>query len=233
MKRICITGIGGNIGYHALAHFLHNTDWEIVGMDSWAHKGTFDRVTQVCHDHPDWPERIKIVTHDLNAPITDREIEKIGKIDYVLNLASLSDVQDSIDNPVRTLTNNSNLMVNMLEYAREIKPEVFIQFSTDEVYGPCDKDSKGHKEWDRIAPSNPQGVSQPPASPPLSPAQNHAPHQAMKPVRQRTNDWTNSFAALLQSAWSRNQQAAVVQLAGPYYKQTDPASIHAGTSAAP
>lgn len=159
MKRILITGIGGNIGYHAIAQILHNTDWEIVGMDSWAHKGTFDRVTQVCHDHPDWLERIILFTHDLNAPITDREIEKIGKIDYILNLASLSDVSASIEDPVGTLRNNSNLMVNILEYARKIKPEVFIQFSTDEVYGPCGKDSNGHVEWDTIAPSNPYAAS--------------------------------------------------------------------------
>ena len=50
-------------------------------------------------------------------------------------------------------------MLNMLEYARIAKPKVFLHFSTDEVYGPAPKDSKGHPEWDTILPSNPYSAS--------------------------------------------------------------------------
>jgi dTDP-glucose 4,6-dehydratase len=46
----------------------------------------------------------------------------------------------------------------MLEYARVAKPEVFIQFSTDEVYGPADV-NQGHEEWATILPSNPYSAS--------------------------------------------------------------------------
>ncbi len=135
MKRLLITGGGGAIGVHCIAHFMHNTDWEIVTVDSFnpTHKGYFDRITEVCKDHPEWRERLRVFSHDLIAPFTKREIEDIGHIDYVINLASRSDVQNSIDDPVAFVKNNTDLMLNMLEYAREIKPEVFIQFSTDEV----------------------------------------------------------------------------------------------------
>lgn len=161
MKKVLITGIGGAIGVHLMAHLLHNTDWEIIGLDSFRedHKGYFDRITTVCKDHPDWQSRIKIFSHDLNAPFTDREVEQIGHIDYILNLASRSDVQNSIVDPKPFVRNNVELMLNILEYAVKAKPEIFLHFSTDEVYGSAPKDSKGHAEWDAILPSNPYSAS--------------------------------------------------------------------------
>lgn len=161
MKKVLLTGAGGAIGCHLLAHIMHNTDWEVVATDSFNpdHKGYFDRITRVCKDNPEWEKRIRIFVHDLNAPFTSREIKVIGQIDYVLNLASRSDVQASIEDPVSFIRNNTELMLNMLEYARAAKPEAFLHFSTDEVYGATPKDSGGHKEWDTILPSNPYSAS--------------------------------------------------------------------------
>ena len=161
MKRVLITGAGGAIGVHMIAHLMHNTDFEVVALDSFRsdHKGYFDRITKVCEDHPEWPARITVFPHDLSAPFTDRELERIGKIDYVINLASRSDVQNSIDDPLPFVRNNTELMLNMLDYTVRAKPEVFLHFSTDEVYGPVAKDSGGHKEWAPILPSNPYSAS--------------------------------------------------------------------------
>lgn len=173
-KRVLLTGIGGAIGVHVLAHIMHNTDWEVVGIDSFKtdHKGYFDRVTRVCRDHPDWPPRLKLVTHDLTAPFTDRELRDIGTVDYIINLAARSDVQNSIDDPTPFIRNNTEIMLTMLDAAQKLLfpirdiagkiigyDGVFIQFSTDEVYGPAPKDSKGHKEWSPIIPSNPYSAS--------------------------------------------------------------------------
>jgi dTDP-glucose 4,6-dehydratase len=157
MKRVLITGIGGAIGLHMAQHILDNTDWHIVGIDSFRHKGYFDRITWL--DVHQAVERVRILTHDLCAPLTERQIELIGDIDYVINLASLSDVQGSIDDPVTFMRNNSDLMINVLEYARATKPAAFLHFSTDEVYGPAPRDDSGHPEWDTILPSNPYSAS--------------------------------------------------------------------------
>lgn len=161
MKRVLLTGAGGAIGVHVLAHIMTNTDWFVVCTDSFKteHKGYHDRITRFCRNHPDWPERIKIITYDLNSPFTNRQIEQIGKIDYILNLASRSDVQNSILDPLPFVRNNTEIILNMLEYAVKAKPEVFLHFSTDEVYGCIPKDSKGHKEWSPILPSNPYSAS--------------------------------------------------------------------------
>jgi dTDP-glucose 4,6-dehydratase len=160
-KRILLTGAGGAIGIHMLAHLMHNTDWFVVCTDSFKsdHKGYFDRLAKLGADHPEWRERMQIVVHDLCAPFTSRQIESIGQIDYVINLASRSDVQNSIDDPLPFVRNNTELMLNMMEYARVAKPEVFLHFSTDEVYGPAPKESGGHKEWAPILPSNPYSAS--------------------------------------------------------------------------
>jgi dTDP-glucose 4,6-dehydratase len=159
-KRVLLTGIGGSIAIHFLAHIMHHTDWDIVGIDSFRHKGWCDRVKEVMKLHPEWNERLTVVTHDLNAPLSSMTKEKMGKIDIIISMASLSDVEASIKDPVPFIQNNVNLTLNLLEYAREIKPETFLQISTDEVYGAVNsKHDDLRKEWDAIVPSNPYAAS--------------------------------------------------------------------------
>ena len=159
MKRVLLTGCGGSIGVHTIAHIFHNTDWHIVGTDSFAHKGWSDRVVQGLNDHPEWYKRLTMLTHDLTAPFSEHMIKKMGKIDYIISMAALSDVEASITNPAEFIQNNTAIAVNMLELAREIKPEMFIQISTDEVYGASEEKDAGHPEWDAIIPSNPYSAS--------------------------------------------------------------------------
>lgn len=160
MKRLLLTGVSGSIGIHFLAHFMHNTDWHVVGVDSFRHKGWSDRLNITFKDHPDWVERTTIITHDLTAPFSELTKKKIGNIDYIISMASLSDVEASIQEPVPFILNNLHLVLNLLEYAREAKPEVFIQISTDEVYGAvASKYDDLRKEWDAIVPSNPYAAS--------------------------------------------------------------------------
>jgi dTDP-glucose 4,6-dehydratase len=159
-KRVLLTGAGGAIGIHVLLHLLENTDWFIVCTDSFKveHKGFFDRITTMCSDYMG-KSRMMIITHDLTSPFTERQVKRIGKIDYIINLASRSDVQNSIDDPLPFVRNNTELMLTLLEYARANPPETFLHFSTDEVYGSAPKDSGGHKEWSPILPSNPYSAS--------------------------------------------------------------------------
>jgi dTDP-glucose 4,6-dehydratase len=158
MKRVLLTGISGSIGIHTFGHLMHNTDWHVVGIASYKHKGWIDRVDYTIKDHPEWRERLTLITHDLSAPFSELTKHKIGKIDYIINMASLSDVEASIQNPVPFIENNVALVLNMLEYAREAKPEAFIQISTDEVYGATTKTHQ-HPEWAAIVPSNPYSAS--------------------------------------------------------------------------
>lgn len=153
-----LTGAGGSIGVHFIAHIMHRTDWDLIGIDSFRHKGEFDRIAEVCSQHPDWLARIDILRHDLTAPFSERQLRRLANVDYILHLASLSDVQASIDDPVTTIRNNVDITLNTLELARRIRPKVFLQFSTDEVYGPAASD-QAHMEWEPLLPSNPYAAS--------------------------------------------------------------------------
>lgn len=156
-KKLLLTGISGSIGAHFLAHFMHHTDWDIIGVASFRHKGWSDRVHEVMKDH-DWSHRLTMITHDLVGPFSELTKKKIGKVDYIVNLASLSDVEASIHDPVTFIQNNVWSTLNMLEYARELQLKAFVQFSTDEVFGPTDGKTV-YKEWDSLVPSNPYAAS--------------------------------------------------------------------------
>jgi dTDP-glucose 4,6-dehydratase len=157
VKACLITGIGGFIGSHCIAHLLVNTDWNIVGIDSWNHKGISERITDSVH-YQNNKHRVKIYTHDLSAPISSILEQHLGKVEYIINFASQSHVDRSITDPVPFVQNNINIVLNMLQYARKIKPEKFIQIGTDESYGPTDGINV-HKEWSTILPSNPYSAS--------------------------------------------------------------------------
>lgn len=158
-KRALLTGIGGSIGCHVFAHIMHNTEWDVVGIDSFRDKGLYDRVEHMFIEHPEWRKRLQLHVHDLRSPITDMLHERMGPIDYIVNLASLSDVHDSINNPVPFIETNVRIILNMLEYASSLPGlGAFLQVSTDEVYGPTDG-SYVHPEWSPIVPSNPYSAS--------------------------------------------------------------------------
>src|SRR3990167_651027 len=156
-KRILLTGISGFVGSHVMSHFLKNTDYEIIGVASWEHKGVPIRVAED-ENYIKYKDRVKIITHDLSAPITPDLKEQIGKIDIILNLASESHVDRSITDPDSFILNNVKVVLNMLKFAREVKPELFIQFSTDEVYGTAE-DGVAYKEGDRHNSGNPYSAS--------------------------------------------------------------------------
>ena len=158
MTKVLLTGVGGSIGCHTLAHILKTTDWDVIGIDSFRHKGLTDRVTAVLTPHPGWDKRTTIFTHDLTAPISEMLAKQIGEVDYIINMASLSDVRPSITDPAWFIDNNMRLMLTMAEYARTRQIKAFMQISTDEVYGPTDGKTL-HREWDPIVPSNAYSAS--------------------------------------------------------------------------
>lgn len=152
MGRVLITGSAGFVGSHVVRYFLEKTDWKIVGLDSFRHRGDSLRIPS------EYSDRYQIYTCDVGAPFSDRMIEKIGEIDSILNIASDSHVDRSIQDPVPFIRNNIDVSLSMLELARKIKPKIFIQVSTDEVYGPA-PEGVCHKEWSPILPSNPYSAS--------------------------------------------------------------------------
>src|SRR5262252_9867166 len=167
-KRVLLTGCGGFIGAHCVEYFLEHTDWEIIGLDSFRHKGTQSRLSEV---RGNGSERLKVIHYDIATPLSPqvenlimgRRLDDRGNVisrplHYIINLASDSAVERSTVDPVSCLRNNYDLTINMLEFARRVQPQIFFQVSTDEVYGDCPP-GYAHPEWDTIIPSNPYAAS--------------------------------------------------------------------------
>lgn len=150
-KRLLLTGSAGFMGCHTVEHILKNTDWEIIGLDSFRHAGDSERIVI--------DKRYTVYGCDLSTPISNRLVYKIGEVDYIINMASMSDVELSIREPEDFVKNNYNIALYVLEFARKQKNlKKYIQISTDEVFGAA-LEGHNHEEWEHHLPSNPYSAS--------------------------------------------------------------------------
>jgi dTDP-glucose 4,6-dehydratase len=100
----------------------------------------------------DWD--IYFTSTDLTKALPSR-----GYFDVILHLASLSSVEKSIAEPVSFVQNNVAVTTNVLEYARENPPKLFINFSTTGIYtsetNPAAILDELHNDWGAILPTSP------------------------------------------------------------------------------
>lgn len=155
--KVLLTGASGFVGSHVLRHLLTNTDWEIVCPVTFRHKGLPARLASAVCDQ-EWQGRVQIIHWDLRSPADPLTLHLLKDCAAFLNVASESHVDRSISEPGSFIRNNTDLILNVLEAARVVKPSVFLQMSTDEVYGPA-PEAYSHREWDVIVPSNPYSAS--------------------------------------------------------------------------
>jgi dTDP-glucose 4,6-dehydratase len=157
--KVLLTGAGGFVGHHTLAHLLKTTDWDIVATDSFRHFGISARIRAVFEELPSESSRVKVVTHDLTTPIDLITAKEFGDPDVIINMASDSHVDRSITDPRPFVENNVALVLTLLDYARSLPNlKTFIQIGTDEVYGPA-PEGINHPEWSAQLPSNPYSAS--------------------------------------------------------------------------
>ena len=155
-RRVLLTGADGFIGSHCLDHFLATTDWQVVCVNSWSHGGFAERIVE--SHFAQHRDRVEIHTHDLALPLSDLLLRRISPIDAVVHFAAESHVDTSIQQSRMVVENNVACTLTVLEAARILKPEIVIQISTDEVYGPAEGDDS-HPEWSPLLPSNPYSGS--------------------------------------------------------------------------
>jgi dTDP-glucose 4,6-dehydratase len=158
-KTILLTGGAGFIGSHAVEHILKNTDFQITLLDRLSYAGNANRLVQMdCWEKE--KSRVRFVYHDFRSPIVGKVADQVtGQgLDYIIHMGAETHVNRSIENAMPFATSNVIGTVNMLEFARAVKPERFIYISTDEVYGAVEG-NKLHKEGEPHNPSNPYAAS--------------------------------------------------------------------------
>ena len=159
-KKILITGGSGFIGHHVIEYLLNETEWSIVSLDRSSYSENLDRIEEVAQNSNLFKKRIKVVWHDLKASLNPQIVKSIGRVDYIIHLASGSHIDKSIKDPMEFVMDNVVGTANLLDYARlNLKSlKKFIYFSTDEVFGPAPK-GIFFKEDDRYASGNPYSAS--------------------------------------------------------------------------
>jgi dTDP-glucose 4,6-dehydratase len=132
-RTVLVTGVGGFVGSHVVETILARTTWHVVGVESFRHNGEFTRLLDALDGDT---SRVTTITHDLNVPLPRRQLDRLIGVDYVVNVASRSHVDESVAEPAEFVTNNVQLMLTVLEMCRHVQPHQLLHVSTDEVHGP-------------------------------------------------------------------------------------------------
>ncbi len=150
--RVLLTGGAGFIGSHVLSRLLKEGH-SVTIVDRLDTSGNLNRLVQHKHD-----ARLKVFHHDLRAPISDYLSGQLGSFDWILHLAAGTHVDRSIEHPLEFVYDNVVATCNLLDYARTVRVKGFLQFSTDEVFGPA-PEGTAYKEWDRYKSGNPYAAT--------------------------------------------------------------------------
>lgn len=133
-RTVLVTGVGGFVGSHVVETLLERTDWHVIGVDSFRHSGRFEHLV-AAGGHA--TSRVTPWVHDLNVPLSTRRIRELAdlELDYVINVASRSHVDESVREPREFVLNNVQLVLTVLELCRLVEPRRLVHVSTDEVHG--------------------------------------------------------------------------------------------------
>jgi UDP-glucose 4-epimerase len=149
IKNYLITGGAGFIGSHFLESILDNTETEKVVV--------FDNLSTGKTENIPNDKRIEFVKGDVGDNDAIERIFKNNKFDYIIHLAAIASVQDSIDHPVLAHKVNFDATLTLLECARKqggVKRFVFA--SSAAVYG--DKPDLPCRESSMVNPISPYGI---------------------------------------------------------------------------
>ncbi len=152
---ILITGGAGFIGSH-FARLKAKQQKRVIVLDKLTYAGNPENLEEITKD----PEKLPYYKF-YKGDICDRQlVEKIVKeenVNIIVNFAADSHVDRSIINADSFIDTDIKGTYTLLEVAKENNIDVFVQISTDEVYGSITSGS--FKESDALQPRNPYSAS--------------------------------------------------------------------------
>lgn len=153
--KVLVTGGAGFIGHHIVDRILKYSEWDITILDRLDCSGNLNRLAEIgAAKNP----RVRFVYYDLKAPFNAQLTKQIGYHEYILHLAAATHVDRSMRYPYEFVMDNVVGTCNILDFAREVGCKKFINFSTDEVFGPA-LGTTVHKEEEPYKPSNPYAAA--------------------------------------------------------------------------
>jgi len=155
---VLITGAAGFLAVHVIQHFLRKTNFNIIAIDKL--DITTKGWSRLKESDVYYSSRVKCFTWDLTNKLSAGMIQEMGDVNIIINLAAQTHIDESIRNPVDTIHNNIDLMINVLEYARKLKDlRVLVSWGTDEAYGTSINKPEGFDEESSFRPTNPYSGS--------------------------------------------------------------------------
>ena len=155
-KTVLVTGGAGFIGSNFVQHLLaERPECQVVVLDKLTYAGN-ERNLDPVRDDPRF--------HFIQGDICDRETVQraMHGCHWVLNFAAETHVDRSIVDPGAFVRTDVEGTYTLLEAARALDIERFIQISTDEVYGNAeapDGSSRPSLETDALKPLSPYAAS--------------------------------------------------------------------------
>ena len=149
---ILVTGGAGFIGSCFVRHMLNKySDYKIINLDALTYAGNIENLDDV-KDNNNYTF--------VHGNICDKQLVKelISQVDCVVNFAAESHVDRSITGPEIFIETNIKGTLNLLQTAKEVGVERYLQVSTDEVYGSLGKTGYFY-ETTPISPNSPYSAS--------------------------------------------------------------------------
>lgn len=128
-RKILVTGGCGFIGSNFIRHMLETyRDLQVVNLDALTYAGRLENLEDVKDD-----PRYSFIHGNICDP---KAVEEAVKgVDAIVHFAAESHVDRSIEHPAVFVETNVAGTQVLLDAAMKSKPEIFVQISTDEVYG--------------------------------------------------------------------------------------------------
>ena len=153
MKTYLVTGGSGFIGSNFVRQMLQNdTNCHIVNLDKLTYAGNPANLVDIEMD-----ERYSFVHGDICDTDVVRQIFHQHKPQIVINFAAETHVDRSIGSPDDFIKTDVFGVFTLLEASKEFGVDLFLQISTDEVYGSIAEGS--FCEGDPLLPSSPYSAS--------------------------------------------------------------------------
>ncbi len=150
--KILVTGGAGFIGSCFIRHMLtkHN-DYKIINLDALTYAGNIENLDDI-KDNKNYTF--------IHGNICDKKLVRdiVAETDCIINFAAESHVDRSITGPEIFIETNVAGTLNLLQAAKELGIQRFLQVSTDEVYGSLGKDGYFY-ETTPLAPNSPYSAS--------------------------------------------------------------------------
>jgi len=151
IKKILVTGVLGFIGSTFAKEIVFEEGLQVIGVARNSDQKNLRRLEYLISEAGSFPH-FKLVYCDINDP---NFTELLEGVDVLINFSAKTFVDYSVRDPKPFIQSNIDGTYNLLEAVRKNPVKLFVQISTDEVYGPCALDQNGHTEESPLNPTNP------------------------------------------------------------------------------